>query len=372
MKQLVVVFYILMGLVSCSQEVFANTWPKLINGEEVGHCKEALQIAQSMFQSNEFYLYAPPVIPNDFGSVLVLSPEALDISGGDALDADEDVFEKMMKSGEEEGSSGNIYWQKNAKHGLRLVVQESPFGWRGDMYSLFVIGEKVRPDIFWTDITKNQINSEVAPIISDSWRPPLIFQVKYSDKPWVIDVNQPYQFLGDWQIYSLESAGMKLYCSVQFHPNVSNAINLLPVAVRKLANLLDGTLGSGKDEGTLQQTARLRIDVEYTWANAAMRPWALREPYNTRKVVDEGLKKWSLNGGKYLQIYQAIKHQYPLAKRSLAEYYQKNFHRTSEEAKSLAAYSLDIAFRSYYAFHSEEPNRYYRNDPIQSNPWRSK
>jgi hypothetical protein len=324
-----------------------------------------------MFHSNEFYLYAPPVIPNGLGSVLILAPEALDISGGDALEADEDVFEKLTKGEEGESSSGSIYWQKDAKNGFRLVVQESPFGWRGDMYSLFVIGEKVRPDIFWTDITKNLINSEVVPIVADSWRPPLIFQVKHSAQTWVIDVNQPYNFLGDWQIYSSVPEGMKLQCTVQFHPNASNAIGLLPPAVRKLASLLDGTLGSGKDEGTLQQTARLRIDVEHTWANAAMRPWALREPYNTRKEVDVGLQKWSRNGGKHLQVYQAIKQQYPLAERSLAEYYQRNFHRTSMEAKSLAAYSLDIAFRSYYAFHSEEPRRYYRNDPILSNPWRN-
>jgi hypothetical protein len=45
-------------------------------------------------------------------------------------------------------------------------------------------------------------------------------------------------------------------------------------------------------EGTLQPTARIKNLVEQAWANAAMRPWALkRDPYNSRAEVDEGPRK---------------------------------------------------------------------------------
>jgi hypothetical protein len=66
-------------------------------------------------------------------------------------------------------------------------------------------------------------------------------------------------------------------------PDVTHAVLLLPKPALRFATLLAEALGPGKDEGTLQPTARIAYQVEQTWANAAIRPWALkRELYNSR------------------------------------------------------------------------------------------
>ncbi|MBC7490818.1 MAG: hypothetical protein H7240_13535 [Glaciimonas sp.] len=86
---------------------------------------------------------------------------------------------------------------------------------------------------------------------------------------------------------------MKLRCVVHFRPQVAKAAMLLPMPVRKLATLLASTMGSSADQSTLHQTARLRMNVPYTWANVALRPGALtaltERTYNTREEVDVGL-----------------------------------------------------------------------------------
>jgi hypothetical protein len=199
-----------------------------------------------------------------------------------------------------------------------------------------------------------------------------VLQEKQSGQLWSIDVGQPYAFLGDWRIYVAEPVGLTWRCTVHFRPPVRTAVSLLPPPVRTLARLLDQTLGRGDNEGTLQPTARLRLAVEQTWANAALRPWALGEPYNTRAEVDAGLPAWSRHGATYRKAYQEIQSQYPRAEHALAVYYHRHFRRTAAEAQSLAAYVLDIALRAHYAFQSEDPHRYFRQEQAPANPWRSK
>jgi hypothetical protein len=160
-----------------------------------------------------------------------------------------------------------------------------------------------------------------------------------------------------------------LRCTVRFRPKVKKAALLLPLPVRRLALLLDQTMGRGENEGSLQPTARLRLNVEDTWANAALRPWVLGEPYNNTEAVNAGLKDWSSKGASYLKVYRNIQRQYPLAQRSLAEFYEKNFHRSAAEAESLSSYVLDIAFRSHYAFHSDDSISESSRAKSQSNPW---
>lgn len=367
MKRLRIFFCLCVAFASSSIDALAASWPKLNNRATV-QCTEALQIAKVTFDSDTFYLFAPPAIPANLPSVLVLKPQALDISGGDALEADETVFDKLPLG--EEGMPGSIYWQKTAPYGHRLAVLETPFGWRGDMYSLFAVGDKTRSDEFLSEIGSNRTTKKFASIISDSWRPPLIFREIGAERYWFIDVGQPYQFLADWQVYVVEQSGIKPLCTVQFRPNVKRAINLLPRPVRKLARLLDQTMGQGVNEGTLQPTARLRLDVEYTWANAALRPWVSGTPYNNREEVDAGLKDWSQTGTTYRKVYQAIQRQYPIAEKSLANYYQRHFGQSPSNAKKLSKYILDITLRSHYAFHSNDQNSYFSNSNSQKNPWR--
>lgn len=108
-----------------SLDALATTWPKL-NASTPVQCGEALQIARTAFNSDAFLLYAPPEIPDNFPSSLVLQPEALDISRGNALVAAETVFDKLHVGGAE--SPRSIFWQKSAIYGRRLVVVETPMG----------------------------------------------------------------------------------------------------------------------------------------------------------------------------------------------------------------------------------------------------
>ncbi len=126
-RGLSVILYILLALFANPLKLFADDWPRLSDGLH-DQCADAFQIASTVFESDEFYLFAPPEIPADFGSVLVLKPEAEGISAGNALKADPTVFDKLPIG----GAPRSIYWQKTATYGYRLVVKEEPLGWLGD------------------------------------------------------------------------------------------------------------------------------------------------------------------------------------------------------------------------------------------------
>jgi uncharacterized protein YecT (DUF1311 family) len=349
-------------------ESFAGAWPALTGGKDTV-CAEALQIAKATFKSSAFYLFGPPEVPPDLHSVLVLKPKVVDISGGDALKADPAAFDKLPIGGQ--GETGNVYWQKTVTYGHRLAVLETPFGWHGDTYSLFALGELIQAGEFLAEVRRDRETQKLPSIISGSWRPPLILQEKDSGRAWIIEVGDRTQFLMDWHIHVVEPTGITPRCSVQFRPPVQTATSLLPLPVRELARLLDQTMGPGADQGTLQPTASLREAVSHTWANVVLRPWALGGPYNTRDEVDAGLRNWSQEGATYRKVYQSIQQQYPLAGQALAEFYQKAFHRTVADAMAQSSYGLDIALRSHYAFHSSDPNSYFRNSNSRPNPWRN-
>lgn len=365
-KGISIVLYIFLALSSNPLEVLAGDWPRL-NGGTHDQCAEAFQIARTAFKSDEFYLFEPPEIPADFGSVLVLKPEAVAISGG-TLQADPTIFDKLP-IGDERGP-WSIYWQKTATYGYRLVVKGRSVGWLGHTsYSLFAVGETIQADEFLAEIKKEKRNPKFVAIGPASWRPPLIFREKSCGRYWIIEVHD--EFLGDWRVHVVEPEGIKLHCVVQFKPNVENAVSLLPQPVRELERFLDQSMGEDEDGGTYHPIAMLRNHVVHTWANAALRPWALRAPYNTRPEVDLGLSSWSEEVEAYGEIYRNIVRQYPLAEESLAEYYQQHFGRSAADAKSLASYVLDVAFRSHYAFHSDDPNSYFRDSNSRPNPWQN-
>jgi hypothetical protein len=370
MKRLISIAFIATISLSAPTIALADDWPKLSGDTRPEQCAAALRIAKATFQSDSFQVYFSPVIPRDIGSVLVLGPKQHDISGGDALEADNATFDKLPDG--RDSSPRSFYWGTSANYGYRLVVAETPYGWRDAAYSVFIADKNMTSREFIAKVTDNDSNIKPIPAIQDSLRPPLIFRDKNSGRPWIIDVGQEYEILGDWRVYGVEPEGAKLQCTVQFRPNIQKAADLLPQAVRDLASTLDTTIGPGRNEGTLQPTVSLRLRVNLTWANTALRPWALFEPYNTRKEVDAGLKDWSHNGPKYVKIYKEIQRQYPLAEQALAAYYENNFQRSASDAKIFAAYALDIAIRSHYVFHSDDPDHNERYDQVQKSPWRNK
>ncbi len=343
-------------LIGLSQTAWADeaTWPQLDKASDSSICSEAFKIANSAYRSDNSYLYAPPAIPQDIGSTLVLLPPALDISGRDALVTNPSVFYKIPKNNQDGNYPTNIYWQIKAKNGLRYVMNEDAFGWRGDQYTLFTLKEDITPDKFIEGYTRNPQEAAFTPLIGEGWRPPLMLQEKNTENVWAIDVGAPYTFLSDWVVYSIGTDGAKQRCMINFHPAAKTATDLLPMPVRKLAALLDGTLGSGENEGTYHATAHVQKEVMHTWANVAMRPWAASKEQrdNNCEQVDTVLKEWSHREKNFkeknFKLYQDISTQYPKAERALADYYKSQFNKNTAEADAMAKQTLDIAFCRYF------------------------
>jgi hypothetical protein len=295
---------------------------------------------------------------------MVLGTLAFDISGGDALEVDEEVFEILPHG------NRSIYWDKNAAVGVRIVVQEDQFSWRGDRYSLFLVSANEPKNIIIDESNGDYNISKVPSLFGDMWRPPLVFRQKSTSKRWFITVGEPYEILSDWAVYLQTSQGFEQRCKVAFRSGVEGEISSLPKTVQRLLGLLDDTLGPGLNEGTLQPTANIRNRVRHIWANAALRPWALsdRDRYNSKEEVDSGLEKWSKNGPSFKKVYRKIKATYPLAERDLAEYYRQHFHLQSSDAERLAKWVLEIAYCANYAFSNGQ--EYFRYDNVDNNPWK--
>ena len=347
----------------------ADDWPRLDTGNSDFHCKEALKIAKYAFQSQLHSLALLRELPADNKNTIILSRHADDISGGGALNIKEGYFD-IVDADDKDIRRHNIFWQKADKGKVRLVLDEYPVGWRGDMYSLYVVNEDISQDTFKA-IYANKSNPDLTVLIKDSWNPPLIMESP--DKGiWGISMGQPYEFLSKWKVIIQSEEGIKSPCTIHFRPNVEDSLLLLPKSVEKLGNFLLDTIGDGKDEGTLQPTAHLKIWVQNIWANAALRPWAInREAYNTRAEVDEALSKWAKNDKSFTALYNEIYALYPTAQEDLAAYYSERFKLPSQQAKKLAIYIMDIALRSHYSFHSEDENSYFRFKGVNKNPWES-
>ncbi|VTU42658.1 hypothetical protein H6P1_00604 (plasmid) [Variovorax sp. PBL-H6] len=200
--------------------------------------------------------------------------------------------------------------------------------------------------------------------------PPLVFRHGASGALWLIDVGQPFVFLAAWSVYALER-GPSPSCRIDFRPaSAKDASALLPEPTAALVRLLDKAIGSGAGEGTQQPTAWIQVDVQHTLANAALRPWAVQQPFNSRSEVDSGLAEWAGKDTYNRQLFQAFGMKYPAAERALAAHYRHRFHLGRSQSKRMAAYSLDVAFRSHFTFPKENTNTPGGN-PAPANPWHS-
>lgn len=118
--------------------------------------------------------------------------------------------------------------------------------------------------------------------------------------------------------------------------------------------LLDRSIG--RDEAgfqTYNPITRQKIAASKAWTNAAMRPWATGNPYNSREEVDAGLAMWAQKGAANRAEHAEILAQYKRAEKSLAGYYRAQFLMSKDESQATAQRVLDIAFRTYYVFHKE-------------------
>lgn len=341
MRIILVIFCLLFSPAKASQQ----SWPKLIG--KGPHCEEAFAIAKHAFNSKSFSLYGFPSLPEDFGSVLLLKPEDFDPYGDNKHLADQEVFEKVYKESADLAPDTGIYWQRRAVKGLRFVISEQRAGWRGALYALFEVKDNVTQKQFL-----DAYHDQVPTLSNRHWGPPIMLQEKNTGEIWAIDTGASYNFLDNWDIYWVAESGEAKRCTIQFHKAAEDGVKLLPKAVQKLAQLIDGTLGHDNDGGSMHPIMSLRNDVQHMWANVALRPWALSdEPYNTRAKVDLELRKWSRITPSFCKLYNNIQRQYPKAQQALAQHYQVKWNKSHKDAEVMAKRALDIAFRSYFIFH---------------------
>ena len=347
---------------ACAQPPGASlSWPRL-EGAARPECADALVIARAVFDSRALWQYEPQPVPKGVASVQVLQAYALDISDGRGVEADKGTFDELPLGGQPPRS---MYWQQRPQGAYRLAVGETSYGWRGDLYTLYSVGKDVAPAAVIAGHNEDKPPAGVSVVARHEWRPPQIYRRGAEGPLWVLTVGQPFRFLDHWTVYVPETDRLRQACTVRFRPDVRAAVDLLPQPVRTLEALLDRTMGSGKGEGTLQPTTTLRNDVEASWANAAMRPWANIVPYNDRATVDAGLAAWAEAEPSNGTLLRAIRRQYPRAERSLAQYYRTRFHATPDAARRQAAYELDLVYRQHYAF----PHGHAPVNVADPNPW---
>lgn len=308
-------------------------------------CEEARLLAQAMFRSDAPMLYAPLHLPPDMRSKLILGTAEEEISGGDALTAT-GAFDKLRLP-----TGRSVYWLREpGKSQKRIAVAEESFGWRGDTYSLYLLDQGLDPTAFMKERAADSLGADATTVVSDSWRPPLVFQLPGAPGQWFIDVGQPFEPLARWTVYATDAADS--ICSITFGIEPDRPERLLPAEVRTLSQLLDEALGPGSDEGTLQPTAAVRNHAAHVRANATFRPWALGDTYlaNSRAEVDAGLKEWARGVRPRQSLLRKINESYKPALKSLATFYERSFGLSDADAERSSAWALDIIFRSYFVF----------------------
>ena len=317
----------------------ASQWPQLKQGKGEPLCTRAMELARLSFESKEPYIHEGVDLPSQSDSAYLFDSDPQ----GEIRSL---YGEKLsLKDG------GVLYPFDDPVSGRRLVLQIKSHSWRGDRYWLFSVDKSVSSTELLSAASADFKSLGTSYTVSESWLPPLIlWERATTHQVWTVDPGHPADFLGKWIVYALEAKGLRSICEVHFKPNVRRAEDMLPSEVKILAVLLDQTLGPGLDEGTLQPTARLRVEMGHVWANAALRPWALATPYNDRTTVDIGLRAWAWGNPHRKQLHKRIMAQYPLAEQALARHYKNRLGYSPRKADLQAAIVLDGAFRNQFTF----------------------
>ncbi len=356
----------------CCGAVAAQPSPRIFGRVSAPECVDAMALTKHMYASTSTYVYAPLQLPDHLGSTMVLGATDVDISGGDVLPENIDHFENPFP--DLKGPSyQHIHWGRDVTAAGRIVITAHSAGWRGDMYSLYVLQSDVTPEQFRADLADTNSHHRYTPLWDSGWRTPLVFWSNITGKPWFIIVDEPYEPIGQWEVYLADGDGFKSACQIKFWPGQgqARAPRILPEEVRELAKLLDQTLGYSPEEGTLQPTASLRMYSQHIWRNVAYRPWALsdKDTYNSKDQADDGLLQWSQTGPSSARLYARIKRAYPAAELALARYYESQFKLPKEQAKIVAHWNLDVAYRSNFSFSGGTPLFMRGKDDVSPNPW---
>ena len=328
--------------------------PKIVPEVSNVACLESYTLAKTLFHSTSLRLYGPLEFPQTMNSQLVLGNYWYDLSGENYLQRDESRFEKIPQL--DNRVSRSVYWERQTRKGIRLVVKETGRGWRGNTYSLYMLNEEIGQDTFLKALEEYR-DIQFNPLFEGRWRPPLVFDTNASER-WFLLVGEPYVTLGAWQVYQeADEGGFEQSCAIRFFPEDTDTVAFLPPRVQQLVRLLDKSIGEEVEGegGTLRSFDRLRIHTRQVWTNASVRPWAVLDSnaYNSADEVTKGLEAWSQGDAYASKLYQDILRLYPSAQTALSDYYRDRFAFPKEQADTMAKKILDIAFRSSYMFHRE-------------------
>jgi hypothetical protein len=313
-------------------------------------CRQALEMARQAFDASSPSLQWPVPRVSRPGMKIILSQDREDISGGHALAADPAAFE-AIRPGPAEGSAV-IYRRKSAAAAAAYAVADMLFNWRGDEYSLYVLGPGDL-DRLTRQLTGRQSGPKdlLEPALAETWTPPIVLAGGPAGSDWLIDRGASWDALADWQVHSIGARHLTSLCRISFGLPKGGGLSRLPLEVRALAAAADEALGPGSDEGTLQPTAGIRISVARGWANAALRPWAVRNtPYNSRSEVDRGLDAWARLDSRRGALRDRIARTRRRAEIPLASYYAVHFGKNPASARRLSRAVLDTMLRSYFVF----------------------
>jgi hypothetical protein len=338
----------LFGLLSFGFVSPAASNPTLVGDMTDAGCSEALHLATAAFESASGSLLWPIAAPAHGATSMALRRDARDISGGRALVADPRAFAEIRQQLRNDYEI-TTYWGKHTSGGYRLVVTDEPFNWRGDWYYVFLVPSDLTLEQFAEQ--RDDEHTSLKGLLGESRsNPPIVLQDTLSQAYWLIDRGEAYEVMADWKVLVPEKSALRTACEISFSaPTLEDTAALS--AVRSLAAALDEALGPGTGEGTLHQTARIRIEVEREWANALARPWALTDaPYNTRAEVESGLKDWASANRTRAKLLRRIHALYPKAERELTSFYATKFKKPRAAAESLSRKALDHMFRSYFVF----------------------
>ncbi len=336
-------------------------WPRL-TGAQKPECVQALQLASRLFDSRTYYLYHPGAVPDGFPSASLVQRDAPYPNDG-GLHSDPGYFDTLEQ---EESERSVLIWQKRPQNGYRIAIFAKEIGWRGSMFDLYSVDASSSAPATFEQFNKEQISAGARKVIANAWVPPQVYRLRDSGALWVLASGTSWAALDNWHVFGPGPESLQRLCSINFRPE-KRVVDLLPPAVRKLEALLDASMGSGRDEGTLHPTGRGRNEVQYAWANVALRPWVEwpeRLPYNSRAEVDAGLIEWSARSPSHRAKSGAIQRQMRRAEKALAQYYQARFHVSMTQANRQAAYLTDLVYRSHYVFPRTD-----KRDAERVNPW---
>lgn len=329
-----------------------TAWPRLGEGEPGnGVCGEALALARSSYRSDQFYLYAlPDPRSANITSTFALRQGEPGTPSEGALVEDPSVFQKISKPSPDQSAPRSVYWQIKPDHGLRYVMSEEAFGWRGDQYTLFAVDQNVTPSQFFGADGSDASKTAPRPVIDQTWRPPLMMHEMAGGEVWAIDVGPPYVAFADWKVYAIAADGVKQRCTVSFGDQNELGPALLPEPVQRLAGLLAQSLDDKDDGGTLHLVTGLKQYIRYLWANIAVRPQAVgkEEPDVSRAEAEAEIAKWAEATPRLRTLRTEIVAQFPRAQKSLADYYKARFNKADKDAEAMAQQALDIVLRSYF------------------------